>query len=172
MATEDWALPDEDWFLDDELEPYTIEREGVRCDVPAGWDCRIGKQWEKVEGERAFLFLHATTRPLTGFRADYGGGIVEKLSSRDVFIALIEFGPSEAGSALFKEVTELPALEVSSFHRNQLQRRIRGQAGKQHFFTINGRPFCLYVVLGSIANAVELVEEANGLLQGITIGLE
>lgn len=157
-------------WLQQGSEPREIEREGIRCEVPTGWDCRIGKHFEDDEGSRSFLFLHATTRPLTGLRADYGGGVVETLGTKDVFVALIEFGPGEAGSALFKVVDELPTLEVSQFHRNQLQRRIRGQAGVQHFFTLNGRPFCLYVVLGSIANAPALVDDANSFLTGLAVG--
>ena len=158
----------ESWFPD-EIEPRPLEREGLTADVPEGWDCRIGKQFESGQGERTFLVLHAATRPLTGPRADYGGGAVEKLGANDVFVGLIEFGPDEAGSALFKEVTKLPTLEVSQFHRNQLQRRIRGQAGVQHFFTLSGRPFCLYVVLGSIANAAALVARAKEFLAGLGV---
>ena len=157
------------WFLDDP-QPYRLEREGIVVDVPTGWDCRIGKQFETGDGERSFLVLHATTRPLQGLRADYGGGVVEKLGTRDVFIALIEFGPTEANSALYKGVESIPTLELAQFRRNQLQRRIPGQGGVQHFFTISGRPFCLYVVLGSIANGRQLVLKANEMLSVIEVG--
>ena len=159
----------ETWFLEDPGD-YRIEREGITVDVPAGWDCRIGKQFESGEGERAFLVVHAATRALPGQRADYGGGVVENLGTKDVFVALIEFGPNESGSALYQERSDIPTLELGQFHRNQLQRRIRGQAGKQHFFTISGRPFCLYVVLGSIGNARQLIDDANGFLGGVQIG--
>lgn len=161
-------MPSEEWILPGDV-AWDVERAGIRCHVPTGWDCRIGQRWEQIEGERAFPFVHAATRPLSGQRADYGGGVVESLGRNDVFIALIEFGPEEAGSALFHEVSELPTLEVSGFHRNQLQRRIRGQAGVQHFITLNGRAFCLYVVLGSIANAADLVDAANRMLLGIFV---
>lgn len=160
-------MTSEEWFLEDP-KSFTIAREGISIDVPEGWDARIGLQWE-TDGSQAFPFLHAATMPLGGQRADYGGGVVERLGTQDVFVSLIQFGPAEAGSALFKVVDGLPMLEVRMFHRNQLQRRIRGQAGVQHFFTYQGRPFCLYVVLGSIANAPDLVERANSLLAGVTI---
>jgi hypothetical protein len=39
----------------------------------------------------------------------------------------------------------------------------------QHFFTFNGRPFCLYVVLGSIVNSAQLVEKANELVRGLAV---
>lgn len=160
----------EGWFPE-EIEPRPIERNGVRLKVPPGWEGRMAQQLETGKGERSTQVIHAATIPLTGQRADYGGGVVERLGAGDVFISLVEFGPAEANTALFKEVDELPVLETSMFHRNQLQRRIRGQAGVQHFFTLNGRPFCLYVVLGSIGNLRELVPKANELLDGLSIDI-
>ena len=161
-------MPFDEWYIRPP-EPYEVERDGIRADVPVGWDCRIGKQFESGEGELAFLVLHAATKPLTGLRADYGGGVVETLGKTDVFVALIEYGPAESSSALFQNRSALPALEVSQFHRNQLQRRIRPQAGVQHFFTIEGRPFCLYVVLGSISRRIKLVSMANDFLDEVTV---
>jgi len=147
-----------------------LERHGLQAILPAGWECRIGKTYESGDGEKTYSLLHAATVPLIGPRADYGGGVVETLGPDDVFVSLVEFGPEEAASALFGEVDEMPVLEPSMFHRNQLQRRLRGQAGVQRFFTLNGRPFCLYVVLGSIARSAELVEKANELVRGLAVG--
>lgn len=158
----------ERWFPE-EVEPRPLERDGIRLRVPPGWEGRMGRPLESGEGERTFPVIHAATVPLSGPRADYGGGVVERLGDRDVFVSLIEFGPSEAGTALFKEVDELPPLEPSMFRRNQLQRRLRGQAGVQRFFTLNGRAFCLYVVLGSIGRVSELVEKANQLVRGLAV---
>lgn len=158
----------EGWFPE-EIEPRPIERNGVRVAVPPGWEGRIAQQLDSGEGEVTTQVVHAATVPLTGQRADYGGGVVERLGGTDVFISLVEFGPNEANTALFKTVEQLPVLDVGMFHRNQLQRRIRGQAGVQHFFTYQGRPFCLYVVLGSIARAPELVAKANEMLAGIEV---
>lgn len=159
----------EPWFTE-ELRRSSIERDGVRVEVPAGWECRIGRLSETGRGERVFPVVHAATVPLSGERADYGGGVVERLGGDDVFVALLEFGPDEASTALFQDADEIPRLHFGMFHRNQLQRRIRGQAGVQRFFTINGRPFCLYVVLGSLARGPQLVEKANELLAGMHVG--
>lgn len=158
----------EGWFPE-EIEPRPIERNGVRLKVPPGWEGRMAQPLESGKGERATQVVHAATIPLTGDRADYGGGVVERLGNGDVFVSLVEFGPQEANTALFKEVDRLPRLDVSMFHRNQLQRRIRGQAGVQHFFTYRGRPFCLYVVLGSIGRMQQLVPMANELLGGLNV---
>jgi hypothetical protein len=158
----------ESWFPE-ELKGRPIERDGVRLEVPGGWEARIGRLTETGRGERTFPVLHASTVPLSGPRADYGGGVVERLGDGDVFVSLVEFGPEEASTALFTDVERLPVLEPGVFHRNQLQRRLRGQAGVQRFFTLNGRPFCLYVVLGSIARSHELVTKANQLLRGLSV---
>jgi hypothetical protein len=149
-------------------QPLTVDRHGLRAEVPGGWECRISKQFESGDGE-TYSVLHAATIPLVTNRADYGGGVVENLGPSDVFVSLVEFGPGEAGSALYPVTDALPTLEVGMFHRNQLQRRIRGQAGVQRFFTLNGRPFCLYVVLGSIVQSAELVEKANELVAGLSV---
>jgi hypothetical protein len=159
----------EEWFIE-EPEARPLDRDGIRLEIPPGWEGRIRRQFESSAGESAFPVLHAATVPLATQRADYGGGVVERLGDRDVFVALIEFGPDEAGSALFRKVDSLPVLEPSMFRPNQLQRRIRGQAGVQHFLTLNGRPFCLYVVLGSVARVEELTDKANELLGALRIG--
>ena len=158
----------EGWYPE-ELDPPKLEREGIRLGVPLGWEGRIRRQEEDVPGGRTYNVLHASTVPLSGQRADYGGGVVERLGSNDVFVSLIEFGPNEASSALYADVDRIPRLQLSDFHRNQLQRRLKGQAGVQRFFTINGRPFCLYVVLGSIANSRNLVGQVNELLSELEI---
>lgn len=152
-----------------EVEPRPIERNGVRLAVPPGWEGRIGQQRNSGQGEQTTQVVHAATVPLTGQRADYGGGVVERLGRDDVFVALIEFGAEEANTALFKPVDRIPVLEVSMFRMNQLQRRLRGQAGVQHFFTLEGRPFCLYVVLGSIGRAPALVAKANEMVSGLSV---
>ncbi|HJQ77624.1 MAG TPA: hypothetical protein VJ948_10255, partial [Acidimicrobiia bacterium] len=78
----------ERWFPE-EIERRPLERKGVRAEVPEGWECRIGQLAETGEGERTFQVLHASTVPLSGPRADYGGGVVERLGPEDVFISLI-----------------------------------------------------------------------------------
>ena len=173
MSYDRWYLEEDKSYLEgdrqtEELQPPRVERNGVGIDVPLGWECRISLQFESGL-EEAFQVLHASTVPLSGSRADYGGGVVERLRENDVFVSLVEFGPEEASTALFGDVDQLPTLDLSMFHRNQLQRRIRGQAGVQRFFTYEGRPFCLYVVLGSIARAEDLVAKANEILKGLTI---
>jgi hypothetical protein len=107
--------------------------------------------------------------PLPADRADYGGGVVEKLTDRDVFISLVEFGSEAVGSNLYPVVDVIPVVSPDMFHSHQLQRRIRGQAGTQVFFTYSARAFCLYVVIGSFARRAALSDRANQLIAGLTL---
>lgn len=158
----------ESWFPE-ELRSLPLEHDGICLEVPPGWEGRIRRQTPDEPHGRTYNVLHAATLPLTSDRADYGGGVVERLGTNDIFVSLIEFGPEEAGSALYQETDQIPTLNLTEFHRNQLQRRLRGQAGLQKFFTISGRAFCLYVVLGSIVNSPALVDRVNALLEGLSV---
>ena len=157
-----------DDFWPEDVPRPAVEWEGIKLVVPERWEVRISRLKDPA-GESAPPVLHVSTVPLSGQRSDYGKGVVERLGQGDVFVALIEFGPDEAGTALFKEVDRIPRLLATQFKSNQLQKLIKGQAGKQHFFTYQGRAFCLYVVLGSMRRARELVAEAQAMLSGLVI---
>jgi hypothetical protein len=60
-------------------------------------------------------------------------------------------------------------LSASDFQPQVLRRGISGQAGTQWFFTESGRPFTLYVVLGSQARRPILVPRVNALLGGLSV---
>jgi hypothetical protein len=51
-----------------------------------------------------------------------------------------------------------------------LQRRLPGQLGVQKDFTRRGRPFCLYVVLGSRTHAPVLIDGVNAVLANLEVG--
>ncbi|MDH3190286.1 MAG: hypothetical protein OEM39_06560 [Acidimicrobiia bacterium] len=142
---------------------------GLSVDVPDGWEVRIRQSNDQEADGLRFPVLHASTQPLPTERADYGGGVVERLGRDSVFISLVEFGPEAVGSNLYPPVEEVPRVEPSKFHPFQLQRRIPGQAGSQTFFTLAGRAFCLYVVIGSFARRAGLASLANELLARVKI---
>ncbi len=119
-------------------------------------------------GELTHPVLHLANFALPASRGDYGTGAVERMGSGNVFIALLEFGPDCLGTALYSPVG-LPRLAAGQFNPNGLQRRVPGQAGFQHFFTEAGRPFCLYVVIGSHREAVPLTRQVNEVLDQIEV---
>jgi hypothetical protein len=141
---------------------------GLAVTPPSGWEASIYRR-PPDHGEQTYPVLHAATTPLPAVRGDYGGGLVELLGPTDVFVSLLEFGPAAATTALFTTLTALPGLTPDAFQPQQLQRTIRGQAGVQRFFSTAGRAFCLYAVIGSVANRMTLAPRANQILGSIRV---
>jgi hypothetical protein len=119
-------------------------------------------------GDLPRAVVHLGNFPLPAQRGDYGSGAVERMTPKDTFIALVEFGPECLGTALYSP-TGLPRTAPELFDPNALQRRIAGQAGCQFFFTEQNRPLCLYVVIGAQQAAVALSAQVNQVLDGITV---
>ena len=125
--------------------------------APQGWP-----------GETTRAVVHLANFALPAERGDYGSGAVEMMSSADTFVSLVEFGPELLGTPLYS-ASGIPRTEPRLFNPNGLQRRIEGQAGSQFFFTVNNRPLCLYVVIGSYADAVGLSARVNRVLEKIKV---
>lgn len=142
---------------------------GLTIAAPSGWEATIYRR-TATGGETSYPVVHAATVPLPANRGDYGGGLVEQLGPGDVFVSFLEFGPEAAGSALFRTLTAVPGLTPDSYRPRQLQRTILGQAGVQRFFTVNGRAFCLYSVIGSMSNRVPLTDRANQVIGSFHVG--
>ena len=141
---------------------------GLTVDLPRGWE---GSVFRRTPGpdEETHPVLHAGTFPLPPERGDYGNGAVEAMKARDVFIALLEDHPSSAGTALYAARALPRRLDAGSFNPANLQRAIPGHAGTQVFCTESGRPFCLYVVLGSWALARLGVSRVNAVLATLRV---
>jgi hypothetical protein len=141
---------------------------GITVEPPSGWEATIYRR-QPQPGERTYPVVHAATVPIPRDRGDYGSGVVERLGPEDVFVAVLEFGPEAASSRLFSGLPAVPGVTPESFRPRQLQRTIRGQAGVQRFFTVAGRAFCLYAVVGSVANRVPLAARANQLIGSLGV---
>ncbi len=142
---------------------------GLHVDVPAGWDGRIRKPPARTAtGETTHPVLHAASFALPGERGDFGGGAVELMTARDVFVALLEFGPESVGTPLFAHHPP-HSISLGDLRSNALQRVIAGQRGGQWFFETSGRAFCLYVVLGGQARTADGMHEVNALLASLRV---
>ena len=154
-----------------------ISAHGLGLEVPSGWEARIRKQLlpsgartPEAAQLRAHAVLHAANFPLLEERGDFGSGAVETMQSGHAFIALVEYHSSSVGTALFGSGVGMPRqLSTEDFSPRQLQRTIAGQAGTQRFFVEDGRAFCLYVVLGIMADRARVVPKVNAVLPAITI---
>ena len=145
-----------------------LSRFGLTVDLPRGWEGSVFRR-TPGPGEETHPVLHAGSFPLPPERGDYGNGAVEAMKARDVFIALLEDHPSSAGTALYAARALPRRLDAGSFNPANLQRAIPGHAGTQVFCTESGRPFCLYVVLGSWALARLGVSRVNAVLATLRV---
>ncbi|HZG95360.1 MAG TPA: hypothetical protein VEZ46_11680 [Mycobacteriales bacterium] len=146
-----------------------VNKDGIGVDAPRGWDARIYKRVPEADGvASSHAILHAGNFALPADRGDYGSGAVDVMGSEHVFVSLVEFHPDAAQRELFS-TRGLPKLTPGSFSPNKLQRTIEGQAGCQFFFNLEGRAFCLFVVLGDYGNRVALTKVANELIGQLEI---
>lgn len=149
-----------------------VAAHGLRALAPHPWEARLYRR-DAAEvnrrGELAHPVLHLANFALPPGRGDFGTGAVERMGPEHLFVALLEYERAEAFRPLFAH-RGLPRPAAGEFGPNALQRRLPGQAGVQRFFTEHGRPFCLYVVLGSLGNARRLVPQLHGVLDELRIG--
>lgn len=156
-----------------------LEQRGVRVEAPAGCEARLrvrtpepaevaGAADGAAAGEER-LVLHVSTVGLPAHRGDFGGGVVETMGRDDVFVAVLELEPDQAGSAFVRHEGLPRAIAPARYATDTMQRTIHGQAGTQVFFSHGGRAFCLYVAIGSHARRRELAARVNRILEGITI---
>jgi len=143
-----------------------IEGHGISAEIPPGWDAEI---YVRPDGDAALPILHLGTFSLPAGRGDFGGGAVERMGSRDIFISFSEYGAESVGTPLFSS-TALTPIPPDSFDTQALQRPIPPQCGWQRFATISGRAFCLYIVLGHHRLRSRLAAEAERVVEGFAVG--
>jgi hypothetical protein len=128
---------------------------GVTLELPTGWDGRI------AERPGGLAVAHAATFPLPAQDGDFALGTTRKLPAGGVVVALVEYERALAGTALFAAQGPPRQLAADDFSPITLLRRVAGQSGLQRFFTSGGRPFCLYVVVGSSRPGTALAAQAS-----------
>ena len=119
-------------------------------------------------GERTLPVVHVATREIPATMGDFGQGLVELLAPDDVFVALLEFGSDLADHGLF-ERQGLPRLAPSQFAPNRMPRDVVGRSASQHFFSVGGRAFCLFTVLGSHNRRMATVPRAASVVRSLAI---
>lgn len=147
------------------------ERFGLMAEQPSGWQVAIARRLPGDARDVTHPVLHACTRSLPADRGDFGSGVVDLLGTEDVFISLVEYGPEVADQGLFAR-QGLPRLAPSQFAADRLQRPLPGRSASQHFFSVGGRAFCLFTVLGSHARRMATVPQADTMVRGFRIASE
>jgi hypothetical protein len=164
-----------------------LSAHGLGADVPRGWDGavyrrggdQIGKLATAVDkagdpidanGGRALYYppiLHLATFALPTERGDFGGGALDTMRARDLFVCLLEFDPATAAEPLFAAEGVPWPLRPDDFSPSAMRVPINNQAGCQRFFRRDGRAFTLYAVIGSHSLRRMLVPRINEALAGV-----
>lgn len=152
----------------------TVAGHGLRVTLPDRWEARLyvrdnpAAVGDWLDGESANPVLHLANFALPPGRGDFGTGAVERMRDNHAFVSVLEYDAVEAHTPLFEQ-NGVPRPTLRDFAPNQLQRRLAGQLGSQLFFTTAGRPFCLYVVLGSRGHAAGLLAEVHTVLDTLEV---
>jgi hypothetical protein len=146
----------------------TIVAHGIAAPLPSGFEGRIFIR-QPIGREVTYPVAHFATFTLPEEVGDFGGGAVNLMGATDVFAALFEYGPESLGKRLFERLGMPRSLTSGDFRPYVLRRGLGGQSGTQWFFTESGRPFSLYVVLGSHTQRNRLVPGVNALIGGLVI---
>ena len=121
-----------------------LSAHGVRIELPPGWSGRLFSRGEGV------ATLHAGNFTLALDDGEFGDRSTGLMTAGGSFIALTEYSAGaglEPGTGLFAPRRIPRRLDPTALKRTGLAHPRPGQVGMQHFFTVAGRPFCLYVVL-------------------------
>lgn len=162
-----------------------VAAHGVAARLPSGWEGSIAGHGQAVPASAidaraaahepgagrpdVLPVAHFATVAMPAVRGDFGSNVVDLMQGTDAFVSLIEYGPEEAGTALFARQGLPRRLDPREFSPRMLQRTLAGQSGLQIFFTEAGRAFCLYVVLGDSVDAHRLVRRVEQVLATIEI---
>jgi hypothetical protein len=157
----------------------TLSGGGVTAVLPQGWEGRIFvrdpdpippplRPSVATTQTTTGAVVHLANFVLPDEMGDFGSGAVDLMSGRDLLVVLFEYGRESVGTALFAS-QGMPSLEAADFSPNTLRKLIDGQSGVQRFFTVNDRPFCLYVVLGSHLRRIRTLPLVNEVVSGISV---
>ena len=146
----------------------TLQAHGIQAPLPTGFEGRIFTR-ASSDGAVPYPVAHFATFALPAQVGDFGGGAVNLLGPSDIFAVLFEYGPDSVGRRLFARPGMPRVLAPADFRTYALRRGLSGQSGTQWFFTEQGRPFTLYVVLGSHSRRGVLVPRVNQLLAPLAI---
>jgi hypothetical protein len=124
-----------------------LEAHGLAIRLPKGWSGRV---FGRPGG---IATLHAGDFPVALRDGEFGDRSTSAMPAGASFLALTEYLPGrglEPGSGLFASRKIPLPLDPASFSTKRLAHPRPGQVGMQHFLTVSGRPFCLYVVIAGV----------------------
>lgn len=156
-----------------------LQAAGVSIELPQGWEGRLARRdpdpnapaavLRAAADGRAPVVLHAANFPLPPGLGDFGGGAVEAMRPPDLYVSLFEYGPESVGTALFAATAMPRELRQADVDPHTMRTPLPGMSGGQWFFTEAGRPFSLYVVLGSHLRRHRTLPLITSILRTVTV---
>ena len=155
-----------------------LQATGIRMELPRGWEGRVRSREDEDDGTGARPAATGRPAPVTVTTAnfalpqtlgDFGGGAVEHMTTRDLFVNLFEYGPESVGTPLFASKGMPRRLRPDDLDPWTLRTPLPGMSGAQLFFTEGGRPFCLYVAVGSHLRRFRTLPVLSSILQTVEI---
>jgi hypothetical protein len=145
-----------------------VEGHGISVDLPHGWEGRIFRR------HRGDPTLHAGTFSLPFDDGEFGSRATARMPAGATFLTLTEYRPGNGlvpGRGLFAEPGIPLPIHRARFRASHLLVARAGQRGLQRFFTVSGRPFCLYAVIHEpqIGAARADLGGANAVLGSVSI---
>jgi len=158
---------------------------GLAFELPAGWEASIDAgdgAWRspdtvdeplpitpQPDGSIRRLVAHLANFPLPAGRGDYGDGAIETMRSGDILIAMVEFDPASVDQPLFAADGVPTELRAADFNPDVVHVPQFGASGAQRFFSAAGRPFALYVVVGSHLDRGDDIPAVNEVLGSMVL---
>lgn len=172
-----------------------LDGDGLRLDLPTGWEGGITRNPARTrsapgltavpedraranagpavevaeDGGVRMPVAHAANFPLPAAMDVFGSQAVDVMGAGDGFVALVEYGPAEVGTALFERRGVPRRLRPTDFSPNTLNRTLPDQVGMQVFATDGGRAFCLYVVVSGRDRIATTLKGVNTLLSSLEV---
>lgn len=162
-----------------------LEGTGIRLELPRGWEGRVrarGPEPEEGSGSAGTVRAASVDRgvptpavvtaanfALPQTLGDFGGGAVEVMRTQDLFLTLFEYGPESVGTPLFARQGLPRVLRPADLDPWTLRTPLPGMSGAQLFFTEAGRPFCLYVAVGSHLRRFRTLPIMSGILHSVEV---
>jgi hypothetical protein len=144
---------------------------GLEVDVPPGWEGRIFTPRLPPPAENHPV-LHLADIPLPFERSSY----VETAATLDgrrggLVCSLVSFAPELADVGLYAP-QGVPRIHARDLDPRALQIPVPNGAGVQRFFSVNGRPFSLYIVASVDRHTAARLRIASDALASLRVEVE
>jgi hypothetical protein len=140
---------------------------GISIRLPPGWEGTIFVPDLPPPAVNQPV-MHASDQAISTRRSTFASELASRAGASGTVLALVEFDPLLANKGLYAAQGLSLPIRRGDFHPKAMQIPDPFQEGRQWFFSIRDRAFCLYAVVGTgpgLHDRLALVNEALGTLR-------